>query len=155
MSSFSINWTAPEFEPRDKDISWYWISIILASVIIAFAVWERNFLFGLFIVIAEILFVLWGDRIPREINFELTEKDFSIGGRKVYPLGQFESWSAEHLDDEWAEIIFSFKAKLRTPLKVIAPAAIVEEVRKNFKPILRETEYQPTLLDALEKLIRF
>ncbi len=155
MAQFSIEWQAPEFEYREKEVSWYWISIILACVIVAFAVWERNFLFGFFVVIAEMLFVSWGDRSPREIGFSLTEKELAIDGKKFYPLGQLEAWSADHLDDEWAELIFTFKAKLKTPVKILMPAHLVEEAKKNLKPILKETDYQPTLIDALEKLIRF
>jgi|SRR5581483_11106626 len=155
MASFTFSWSAPEFEYRDKDVSWYWISIILASCIIAFAVWERDFLFGVFVVIAEMLFVAWGDRSPRMVDFELTDRDFLVDGKKNYPLGQLESWSAAELDDDWTELIFSFKAKLKTPLRILAPAEAVDELRKNLKTVLRETDHQPTLLDALEKLIRF
>ncbi len=57
MATFEINWEAPEFEYREKDVSWYWISIIAAAAIIAFSVWQRNFLFGFFIVIAEMLVI--------------------------------------------------------------------------------------------------
>ena len=155
MAAFALHWSAPEFEYRDKDISWYWISIIVACVIVAFAVWERNFLFGFFVVVAEMLFVSWGDRSPRVIHFELTDRELVIDGKKFYPLGQIESWSADHLDDEWTEIIFAFKAKLKTPLKILAPTHLMDELRKNLKTVLRETDYQPTLIDALEKLIRF
>ncbi|MDE2019198.1 MAG: hypothetical protein KGJ13_02495 [Patescibacteria group bacterium] len=155
MASFSISWSAPEFEYRDKDVAWYWISIIAASCIIAFAVWQRDFLFGFFIVIAEILFVAWGDRFPRPVSFTLTERELSIEDKKSYPMSQLESWSAEPLDDEWTELLFNFKAKLKTPLKMLVPAHLVEDIRKNLKTVLREVEHQPTLLDALEKLIRF
>lgn len=155
MAQFSIEWQAPEFEYREKEVSWYWISIIIACVIVAFAVWERNFLFGFFVVIAEMLFVSWGDRAPRLVHFDLTDKEIAIDGKKFYPMGQLETWSADHLDDEWTELIFSFKAKLKTPLKLLAPTGLIEEIRKNLKTALRETEHQPTLLDALEKLVRF
>lgn len=73
-TSFLMAWEAPEFEHREKDISWYWISIIVATLIIAFAVWQKNFLFGFFIVIAEILFVLWGNEKPRTVEFRITNK---------------------------------------------------------------------------------
>ncbi len=156
MAHFELTWSAPEFEYREKEVSWYWISIILACVIVAFAVWERNFLFGFFVVIAEMLFVSWGDRTPRLVHFELTEKELMIdNGKKFYTMGQLETWSADHLDDEWTELIFTFRAKLKTPVKILIPTELVEEVRKNLKTVLREVEYAPTLIDALEKLIRF
>ena len=155
MASFEINWHAPEFEYREKDVSWYWISIIVASIIIAFAVWQKNFLFGFFVVIAEILFVLWGNEAPRMISFKFTERGLEINQGKLHPMGTIENFGADTLDDRWSEVIFVFKAKLRAPLKVIIPTSTLEELRKDLKGVLKEVEYQPSLLDSLEKLIRF
>ena len=37
----------------------------------------------------------------------------------------------------------------------MVPKAKAEEVRKNLKLILREVEFEPSLLDSLEKIIGF
>ena len=155
MASFEINWSAPEFEYREKDVAWYWISIIIASILIAFAAWERNFLFGMFIVIAEMLLVVWGNRSPRIIDFTLTEKGLLIGERKLHPINTFESFSADELDEAWHEIIFSFKAKLKTPIRIIVGEDKLEEIKKNLKPLVKEVDHEPSFLDSLEKIIRF
>jgi hypothetical protein len=155
MAQFEIHWQAPEFEYREKTVSWYWISIIAAACIIAFAVWERNFLFGLFVVVAEILVITWANREPREIDFELTDSGLTVGPHKYHALKEFESWSAEEFAVGWSEIAFNFRAKLRTPLKILAPTETLDEIRKNLKLILREVEHQTTLIEAIEKLLRF
>jgi hypothetical protein len=80
MASFEINWQAPEFEYRPKSISWYWTSI-----------WDRNFLFGVFIVIAEVLLIAWGNDAPPTVNFVLTDSNLSIGETKDYQVKLFEN----------------------------------------------------------------
>ncbi len=155
MASFEISWQAPEFEYRPKSVSWYWISIIVSAAIIAFAIWQRNFLFGIFIVIAEILLIAWGNEMPATLNFALTENDLLIGETKRYQVKLFENFSVNELDDDWAELYFTFKTKFRTPLKTLLPKVKVEEVRKNLKTLLREVEFEPSLLDSLEKIIGF
>ena len=50
--SDGIVWQIPEYEYRSKDVSWYWISLIAAIVLFAFAIWQKNFLFAIFVVIA-------------------------------------------------------------------------------------------------------
>jgi len=155
MASFEINWEAPEFEYRPKTVSWYWLSIIIAAAIIAFAIWERNFLFGIFVVIAEILFIAWGNEVPRTIGFSLSENNLKVGDAKQYPIRLFESFSVNEQEGEWTELFFLFKAKLKTPLKIMLPKAKLEEVRKNVRTILREVEFEPSLLDSLEKIIGF
>lgn len=156
MAQFELSWHAPEYEHRQKGVNWYWTSIIIACVIVAFAVWERNFLFGFFVVVAEMLFVAWGDRPPRMILFRLSDRELAIDGdKKIYPINQLESWSAETLDEDWIELNFSFKAKLKTPIRILLSTEHIENLRTSLKTILRETEYQPTLLDTIERLIRF
>ncbi len=155
MAQFTIAWEAPEFEYREKDISWYWITIIIAACIIAFSVWEHNFLFGLFIVVAEILVIIWGNQEPRTVAFMLTESGIEVGNHKFHSLKEFESWSAEDLGDGWAELGFNFHAKLRLPLRMLATIETLEEVRKNMKTILREVEHQSSLIESIEKLARF
>jgi hypothetical protein len=155
MAQFEITWEAPEFEYREKDVSWYWITIIIAALVIAFAVWERNFLFGFFIVVAEILVIAWGNQKPREISFTITESVIEIGTVKSYALKEFESWSTQETGDGWVEIAFIFRAKLRVPLVVLAPDEKIEEIRKNLAPLLREVEHQMSLIEAIEKLMRF
>jgi hypothetical protein len=150
-----MSWTAPEFAYRERDVSWYWISIIIAAAMVAFAVWQRDFLFGLFVVVAEMLAIVWANRTPRMIAFTLTERDFVVGEQKHYLVNDFETFSIDDADDIFVGLILHPKGKLRTPVFVFLPATDVPAVRKNFTGILREIEYQPTFIDSLEKIIGF
>jgi hypothetical protein len=155
MASFEIKWSAPEFEYRPKTISWYWLSIIIAAIIIAFSVLEKNFLFGVFIVIAEILFLVWGNRIPRMINFLLDDSGLHIEGGTLHAFKDFENMSVDDLETGWVELVFIFHAKLKTPLKVLFPTDHLQELRTKLKPFVKEVPYEPTFLDSIEKLLRF
>jgi hypothetical protein len=155
MAKFEITWEAPEFEYREKEVSWYWLSIIAAALIIAFAAWQKDFLFGFFIVIAEMLFIVWGNRVPQMITFTLTDSDIHIGGYKTYSMKEFESWSADSDGVEWADIMLHFRSRLHPPLAVIVPEEKMTELRANLKTVLAEIEYQPTLIDSIEKFLRF
>jgi len=155
MPKFEIAWDAPEFEYREKDVSWYWISIIIAAAIIAFAVWFRNFLFGFFMVVAEILLIVWGNRMPRRVDFFVNDTGISLDESKFYGFKEFESWSAETLDDAWSEVFFNFRSRVKPALKVLVPAEKIAELRANLKTILKEVEHQASLLDSIEKFLRF
>ena len=155
MASFETTWQAPEFEYREKDVSWYWVSIIIAAALIAFSVWQHNYLFGGFIIIAEILLISWGNVRPVTIDFTLTSMKLDIGAAKTYSLKEFQNYSVNQISDEWTELFFLFKSKIRGPLKIMVPNGKMDEIRTNLKPILREVEFEPSLLDALEKIIRF
>jgi hypothetical protein len=155
MAKFQTTWQAPEFEYREKDVSWYWISIIAAALIIAFSVWQKDFLFGFFIVIAEMLFIVWGNRVPKTITFTLTDTDLNIGGYKSYLIKEFESWSADFDDGEWADVAFYFRSRVHPALSLIVPSGKLTELRANLKTVLKEIEHEPTLVDSIEKFLRF
>jgi hypothetical protein len=155
MANFEIKWEAPEFQYHEKEVSWYWVSIIIAALMIAFAAWEKNFLFGFFIVIAEVLFIIWGNKIPHMMTFTITDEEIDIDGHKTYSLKEFESWSVDGHGDEWADILFYYRSRLRTPLVLIVPEEKIGEIRKNITPILKEIEHDPTLIDSIEKFLRF
>ncbi|MGC9968166.1 MAG: hypothetical protein ABSC29_00310 [Minisyncoccia bacterium] len=155
MASFQILWEAPEYEYREKTVSWYWLSIIIAAIVIAFSVWEKNFLFGLFVVVAEMLFIVWGNREPRTLRFALTENDIEVEKGKAYPLKDFENVGIDPLGNGWAELVFTFRAKLKIPFKILFPEDRLTELRNHLKTVLKEVPYEPTLIDSIEKLLRF
>ena len=156
--AFELTWDAPEFELRDRDVSWYWISIIIAAVLIAFSVWQRDFLFGLFVVVAEVLIIVLANRTPRTLTFTLTDQAVLIGEHRRYPLNEFESFSTDEsggADDAYAELFWYFRSRLRTPILIRIPKAKLDDLRKNLRPLLKEIPYDPTLIDSLEKIIGF
>ena len=155
MAKFEYSWEAPEYEYREKDISWYWISIIIAALMIAFAAWQHDFLFGFFIVVAEILFIVWGNREPSAVVFTVTDLEIDIGGYKLHAMKEFESWSTDSIGSEWAEILFYFRSKLRAPLKVIIPEERLEELRPRLRLVLKEVEHEQTIIDSIEKFLHF
>ncbi len=156
MEKFEISWDAPEFEYREKDVSWYWLSIIAAAIIVAFAVWQKNFLFGLFVVIAEILLIIWGNRLPRTVSFSMTESGLTIGAEKKYAFKEFEKMSVnEDTIEGWVELIFVLRERFKAPLIILFPEDRLPDLRLHSKTILKEVPHDPSLIDSIEKLSRF
>ena len=156
VNKFEIEWQAPEFEYREKDISWYWISIIIAIIILSAAVWQKNFLFVFFIVVAEILVLVWGGRKPRIVSFKFDDKGLTMDGRKFYPysaIGTF--WLGESADDDWLELALRFKHGIRTWLKIKIPVKRAPEIDKILTGYAEKIEPEMSFLDSLEKLLGF
>jgi hypothetical protein len=156
MESFLMEWSAPEYEHRPKTSLWYWGSILIAVLILGMAVWQKNFLFAAFVVLAEILILTWGERPPRLLSFTLTEKGLTVNENKFYPLGNFKSFSLDHEShEEWAGIVLFFESHLRPSILVHAPHAEAEEIAAALRYKLKEVPWEPTLLDSLERFFKF
>ncbi|MEK7507929.1 MAG: hypothetical protein AAB602_02495 [Patescibacteria group bacterium] len=151
-----IAWEAPEFEYRHKDISWYWISIIVAVVCIGFAAWQKNFLFGFFVLVAEILILAWANQQPAIFNFRLTEKGLFIQNKKFYSYGDIETFSFYSSDEgDFENIVFRFHKHLRRPVKIAAPKNRFPEIQSFLSERVAEINHEPSLIDTIEKFIGF
>jgi len=156
MEELKIEWRAPEFEYNEKGVSWYWLSIITAIVILSVAVWQKNFLFAIFVVIAEILMLVWAGRKPREILFSLNEKGLTISGNKFYPYSAMETFSVvEGRSEEWYDISLKLRHGLRQRLIVKTPTKNLAKIEGIVRHYVEKVEHEDSFLDSLERLIGF
>lgn len=156
MGESEIQWQAPEFEYHAKDVSWYWGSIVVAVLVLGFAVWQKNFLFGFFVVIAEILILTWAGRTPKLRTFKIAEKGLEIVGQKMYSWNDLDSFSVdENRDGENPRIVFRLKKIFHAALTVGMPRSRREEIREQLISFLPEHEYEPSLIDGLERFFGF
>lgn len=156
MPPLEIKWQAPEFEYRPKSVSWYWISIIVAVIVLGVAVWQKNFLFGFFIVAAEILIITWANREPRLVGFTLSESGLSIGGQKFYAYAEMESFSSDdESGDEWPNLFLQFHKRLKPAIKIKTPKNRLAEIKKALASVLPQVRHEHSLLDTLEEFIGF
>ena len=156
MAESALQWRAPEFEERLKDVSWYWASIIAAVLILGFALWQRNFLFAVFILIAELLMLVWGNRVPQMIDFSLDAATLTVGGKNRYALGDMEHFSVmESTSAEWAMLTLHPKRGVRLPVAIHAPKDRVPEIEKRLAAKMPKVEHEESFLDTLEKFLGF
>ena len=156
MAGTEIQWQAPEFEYREKDLSWYWLTIIAAVLFLGFAVWQRNFLFAFFVIVAEILILVWGERNPKSTNFSVGETGIQIGTTQRYTWKDMDRFSlGEHVKDGSRIVQIYLKGRLRPTLVIQVPSDIEERVLTLFRRSTREVEHRESLVDSLEKLTSF
>jgi len=157
MEPIDISWHAPEFEYRPKGAHWYWTTIIVAVLALGLAVWQKNFLFAVFIVTAEILVLVWSGRAPDEVRFRVTNRSITIRERDSHLFVDMEQFSVEEAPEgaEWTTIVLRPRRKFRLPLFVTIPTDLVEDVRSVFQETLPEVPWELSLVDSLERFVQF
>lgn len=156
METFEVSWKAPEYEYHEKSLGWYWGSIAVAVFFVAIAVWQRNFLLGVFVVLAEVMVMVWGNQQPRMIDFKLTERELTVAGAKSYAYAEIENFSvSQEGSGEWVEVFFDFRKRLRSRLRITVHQEDLEEIRGILASVLKEVEHEESLVDRLEKLAGF
>lgn len=152
-----IKWIAPEFEYFKKDITWSWLVIIVGFIVAAVALWQRNFLFFVFVIIATLLILFWGKQTPRDIEFTLDEHGLDIEKKKFYPFYDFEGFAVKPpiRDEKFTDLILKFRRRLKPYLKIRIESKNIDKYKKFINQYLPEIEYEESLTDHLAKILRF
>src|SRR3989338_4657129 len=151
----SAQWTESEFDYEPKGVSWYWISVIVCVALIFFGAVSKNFLFIVFVMIAEVLVLFWGNEKPRPTSFGIDASGLRID-RTFYPYSSLD-WFALVEEEQKKELIIARRSKILPPFHIAVDSAdTLDQVRSVLKGKLREKkDYEDHLIDLLAKLFRF
>jgi len=156
MEKFSISWDAPEYEHRPKESSWYWITIIVSLLMIGVAVWQQNWLFALFVIIAEALLIIWGNREPDEVRIVIDQAGVRIGDHKFYPRAHIEAFSIiEHGHTDWHDLIILLDRRLIPTVRIHIPEERVSALREVLPTLYPEYDHQESFVEILERYLWF
>ncbi len=144
-----ISWTSPEFHYHEKDEAWPFLVILGGLAVAGFALWQKNFLFFVFALIATGLMLVWGRRRPRHFEFALGTRGVHID-RRLYPYRDFDGFA---VNDDILQL--STKSPLRPRFSVIIPEEKAGDIREHLLAFLPEIEYAESFIDALGHLARF
>lgn len=149
IGAMPIKWKSSEFEYHEKDWFWYGAVVIISLFLLAVAVWQANFLFIIFIIIATLMIVVWGKRMPKLIRSELGEKYLTIDG-KTRDLKDFEGF---YIGDDL--LVLKLKGKFGSYVKIGIDGSVFDRIKKQLQKNLAEVEYQESLTDAISRRLGF
>lgn len=155
MDEKEITWQAPEYLYREKDVSWYWLSIILTALLALISLWQRNFLFLIFLIIAEMMIIFWGKEYPKNIEFKINNKGIYIGSIKYYPYEDLEGYHIMEENDYASELILRTRNRFNPFVKILVANDDIPEIKKFLQNHLNEVEYDESLNDRISKIIGF
>lgn len=156
MEKFSLSWHAPEYEHRPKESLWFWVSIVVAVALVVFAVLQRNPLFGLFVVVAEVLFIVWGNREPEELHITADTSGIRIGTHRFYPRSHIDAFSLlEHQHTDWQNLIILIDRRYIPTVSIHVPGHLVDELRARLATLYPEYDHQESFVEILERYFWF
>ena len=150
-----IFWEAEEFEHHEKTPGWYWLTIIIALAFGIYAVWQGNYLFLFFIIVAEIMVFVWARRYPRILVFRVTDGGVHIDNISFHSYGDLEAFSIVEYDKSRGELILRKKAKISLPVKIPAHPEKLHEVRLFLENYISEEDYKESFPDMLYRTMKF
>lgn len=94
-----LEWNALEYQQKKKKPDWFWALGVIAVAGSAAAFIYGNFLFGIFIILAAVAMMFFGNATPKRIRYALTALGVIADGR-LYPYERLLSFWMEEVEGE-------------------------------------------------------
>jgi uncharacterized membrane protein len=146
----SVSWTASEFIAHDKSSGWY-LGLAIAAVVGAILIFliTKDAVSVAVIVVAAIVFGVYGARRPRQIQYRVDQRSLTIGDKR-HGYDEFKSFTVMP-EGAFSSIIFM-------PLKRFSTVTTIyyapEDEEKILKILTGSLPYEEPRRDAVESLMR-
>lgn len=150
-----IYWEAPEYEYKEKSVAWYWMSLFAAIALIVIALWAKNFLFAIFVVITELVLLYFSNRFPKVWSFRIDGKGLHIGDSKVFPFEQIKAFDIHEFDDEYKELVLRVTSKITPHVKIFVFHDDIKAIEERIGKFCQKEEIPVSLVDSLERFFNF
>lgn len=151
MSTF-LQWTAPEFEKTERSVFWH-LGIILAGVALcALALWQQNYVFLLFVVIATVLIFYMSRSGVTEYTYGIVPDGIEVNGEMVYRLQSLTGFAI--IDDgvsPYGELVLRRTKRLTEYVRILIPREDIGQARTFLATALKEFTYSETIGEVIMK----
>lgn len=130
----TISWSAPEHIHKERTIDWYWTVGLITIVAVGVAIWTKNYVFAIFILVSGASLGLVSIRHPKEINFTIENKGLTIG-RDFYDWSRIKGFDVKK--NQHGKIILVEINKYFLPVYTIhIPEELAGEIKDSLSLII-------------------
>jgi len=148
-----IIWRGPEFKYYHKDTSWYWINGIISGALFLIALYQKNILLTIFVVITEITIIMLAKRLPKTIEFKINDDGIQFGKMAFYSYEELTGFDINKENDEVSELVLLTDSKINPTIKINIPLKDENDIRGVLKNFIDEVEYEDTFFDSIANLL--
>ena len=152
-----ITWRAAEHEYVAKSGRWYFWIVLIGILLAIFALFQNNFFFLVFVVLATIVMIAFGRQKPHKFDFTVDDDGFSIGDDIDLPFAEIESFSVRERGEGHLDEIILKRKKLvdpfvRVPLDTHTRHKVVVALEKEE---IEEEKQEDSFFDSLADILGF
>ena len=152
-----IVWDAPEFEHQERGIFWYYAVGAIAIILVLLALWQGNFLFAVFALVAGTTLLLVGQNHPPHHRITFAGRVITIGKSGSYPIEDFSGFvvhESRQMSNEWGKVLLRPKRRFRLYFPLMVPPGKIGQVKDHLDAHMPELEHEPSLTEELVKFFK-
>ncbi len=146
-----IEWSAKEYEHKEKSVDFLWTIGLVAILLCGLAIWLKNYLFAVFVLISGASLILLSIKHPKDINFIIETEGISMGKEK-YPWKKVKAFNIKKKENE-AMLILELDKYMLPTCFITLPLELVDKVKDNISKVVeaKEIDESPSM-KFLEKI---
>jgi hypothetical protein len=149
----TIEWNTLEHPYYEKKADWFWIVGIIGGLLAFLGLVFSNVLFAILIIIATVVVIVHGSKVPDQVRIRLGPDAVHVGGI-MYPYTELRSFSISEEDDP--EILTLVRSGgYNTHVRIIVEDVKIEDVRAYLLEHIDESYHEPHLTEAIMDYIGF
>ena len=148
-----LSWTTLEFEKKDRHPDWVWTVGLVAALSSAISFFYGNIFFGIFLVIAGAVTIIYALKHPKELNITISEKGVSIN-ESLVDYKNIKSFWLDETGKE-AKLLLLVKNSFVPTLSLPLVGVSASQVRETIAPFAKEEEMSESRSVALFDRIGF
>lgn len=149
-----LQWEFPEPHVPQRGLMWYFLSGMLLVILLGYAFFTMNFLFGFIIVFFAVLY-FFIQKNPQIYSIKITEEGIVIGKRN-YPFSSFKNfWIAydpPEIKTLYLTLRRAFFPHISVPLQNMNPNEVREVLSQFIEEDLEKED--ETILDTLIRILK-
>ncbi len=147
-------WRAAEYEYIEKGPLWFLGIGFVGLVLAAIALWQRNFFFAVFVVIAASVLVSLGRKRPQVVEFRITDEGVTVG-KQFASFERLQDFSFRERPGRLDELTLTRKSVVAPFVRIPIDAHSVEGARKLLAAKLPEVPREASLIDLIAERLGF
>ncbi|MCL5017266.1 MAG: hypothetical protein M1155_01205 [Patescibacteria group bacterium] len=150
-----FKWKAPEFKYYYKERSWYWTAGIFFGALFLIALYQKSMIIAIFWIITGVTVMMWAKRLPKTIEFKITDDGVHFGKIKFFPYEELTGFAIKKDNQEAGELILKTDSKINPVVKINMFMKDEDAIRDILKNFTDEVEYEESFFDIISDKIGF
>lgn len=130
-------WQFDEYTQHNRSIWWYIGGSLISIAILTYSVWQKNFLFSVFIVLVLIVLILRHGSEPVSVEFKIMEDGIIIGSG-FYKFKEIETFWIVYDPPSVKNLYFNFKSRIHPHVMIPLKNQNPINIRRLLNRVIKE-----------------
>lgn len=136
----TIEWSAPEYSHKERGNDWFWALGLITIVACGIAIWLKNYVFAIFLLISGGSLIMFTLRHPQDVTYIIENKGLSMG-KDLYTWKSIKSFNIKNNEkDPYLKLMIETSKHFLPVYTIPVPKELETSVKETLLQIIPRSE---------------